>query len=509
MRSLFILIFSLTVLFSSSRAQDTLSVNTRTRVFFSPGENFVSQAYRNPALQYYAHSFSLTELQIGWEQTSADKALLPQLGSKTQNFNFNVSSYISLRANSKTWGNAYYKNGKRNNVQWNETSDFLTVYPYVMADTLGGNLKTEEYYFAGGYAQAGKHFTWGIFANYRALIEYRNRDPRPKNVVSDLKGSVGISARITRRYDVGLAIHAGKYKQTNDVKYYNELGTLTEYHLFGLGTDSRRFYGKNSSVYYNGHRYGASVELFPRAKKGLSAAVEYERFTFEKIISTLNNLPLNELNQDEIKAEVAYMTRTPREQWGLKLNGSYRNRKGTENLFGDPTTGVYPQIGSTEQLSVKRNNLSLSFLYGREYREKQFSWNILPQAEMNTFKMTYLDPARLMKLNDLTGRMNVSLAKSIKKSTFRLDAEGEYRYNTDAELQLTDIDETTRRLLEPVNTVYANLSTDSWASDISLRWDYTLSRGDKGIFIKINWRHDAFKGDLQRETLQAHCGFTF
>lgn len=509
MRSLFILIFSFTVLSLGSQAQDTLPVNTRARIYFSPGENFVSQVYRNPAIQYYAHSFSLTELQIGWEQTGADKALLPQLGSKIQNFNFNVSSYISLRANSKTWGNAYYKNGKRNNVQWNETSDFFTVYPYVMADTSGGNLKNEEYYFAGGYAQAGKHLTWGIFANYRALIEYRNRDPRPRNVVSDLQGSIGISIRATPRYDIGMAIHAGKYKQTNNVKYYNELGTQTEYHLFGLGMDSRRFYGNNSSVYYNGYRYGASLELFPRAKKGLSGAIEYERFYFEKIISTLNNLTLNELNQDEIKAEIAYQVRTSRKHWGVKINGSYQNRKGTENLFGDATTSVYPQIGSVEQLSVKRNNANLSLLYGRENKEKQFTWNILPSAGINTFKMTYLDPARWMELNDLTGRLDISLTKNKKKSTFRLDAGGEYRYNMDADLQITDIDEKTQRLLEPVNTVYTNLSANSWASDISFRWDYALSGGDKSIFIKVKWRHDAFKGDLRQETLQAHCGFTF
>ena len=165
----FILIFCLLFRAFGTWAQDTIPANTRARIYFSPTENFVSQIYRNPAINYYAHTFSISEIQIGWEQQNANKAFLPQLGSENSHFSFHAFSYLPLGENSKTWGNAYFKKGKKEKVEWNETSDYLTVYPYVVADSVGGDMDFEEYYFAGGYAQEHQRFTWGVYANYRAL----------------------------------------------------------------------------------------------------------------------------------------------------------------------------------------------------------------------------------------------------------------------------------------------------------------------------------------------------
>lgn len=75
----FILIFSLLFQTFGTWAQDSIPANTRTRIYFSPTESFVSQIYDNPAINYYAHTFSISELQIGWEQQNANKAFLPQL----------------------------------------------------------------------------------------------------------------------------------------------------------------------------------------------------------------------------------------------------------------------------------------------------------------------------------------------------------------------------------------------------------------------------------------------
>ena len=75
----FILIFSLLFQTFGTWAQDSIPANTRTRIYFSPTESFVSQIYDNPAINYYAHTFSISELQIGWEQQNANKAF--RLGS--------------------------------------------------------------------------------------------------------------------------------------------------------------------------------------------------------------------------------------------------------------------------------------------------------------------------------------------------------------------------------------------------------------------------------------------
>ena len=113
MISRFILVFSLIFQTFGVWAQDSIPVNTRTRTYFSPTENFVSQLYDNPAINYYAHTFSISEIQIGWKQQNANKAILPQLGSEVSNFSFNAFSYMPLKANSKVWGSAYFKGTER------------------------------------------------------------------------------------------------------------------------------------------------------------------------------------------------------------------------------------------------------------------------------------------------------------------------------------------------------------------------------------------------------------
>ena len=324
----FILIFSLVFQIFESRAQDSIPANIRTRIYYSPTENFVSQIYNNPAINYYAHTFSISEIQIGWEQQNANKAFLPQLGSEINQFSFNAFSYLPLGENSKTWGNAYYKKGIRKKVEWNETSDYLIVYPYVVADSIGGDLDFEEYYFAGGFAQKVKRFTWGVYANYRALIEYRKVDPRPKNIVSDLKASIGMSFELNTHYSLGAALHTGKYKQTNEIKFYSELGAAITYNLSGLGMDYVRFRRGATSTFYDGHRYGISLHIFPKNKQGISSSFEYEKFSFEKVISDLNDLPLNTLEQNDLKAEIAYTSFQNKYHWGITTQATHQKRKG-------------------------------------------------------------------------------------------------------------------------------------------------------------------------------------
>jgi hypothetical protein len=37
---------------------------------------------------------------------------------------------------------------------WNENADYDVIYPYVAADSIGGDMKFENYTFSGGYAKS-------------------------------------------------------------------------------------------------------------------------------------------------------------------------------------------------------------------------------------------------------------------------------------------------------------------------------------------------------------------
>lgn len=183
--------------------------------------------------------------------------------------------------------------------------------------------------------------------------------------------------------------------------------------------DYVRFRRGATSLFYDGHRYGASLEIFPRDKQGFSGSFGYERFSFEKLISDLNDLPLNTLNQDEMKAEIAYTSFRNNHQWGIRTRATYQNRQGIESLIGSASTNVYEKTGEAEQLSVKKADLSLSGVYGQT-KGNRFTWYLSPKAGFNSFKMEYIDPARLMKINYLYGGMNLFAAAGYKKSSFQL-----------------------------------------------------------------------------------------
>ena len=171
--------------------RDSLSLLRTIAEYEALPAKWIETVYTNPATRYYQHCTSLTRISLNGVYGTEGAA--------------DVSSWIKLSDRTRLWGNARYTTGKETGVVWNETADFELLYPYVMADSIGGDLSLQEYAFTGGYSGRARKFTWGIEGSYRAALEYRNRDPRPKNIVSDLDFAGGGSVRLDK-YVVGISI---------------------------------------------------------------------------------------------------------------------------------------------------------------------------------------------------------------------------------------------------------------------------------------------------------------
>lgn len=491
----------------TGRAEDSIPPTERIRIYFSPGENFASQIYRNPAINYYFRNITFSELSLGWKHEKANKSLILQKGNGDESLMFNASSYLSLKKNSKVWGKAHFYSGKKKDITYNESSDLDIVYPYISADTLGGNLTYEEYFFAGGYAQDTRKTVWGIYADYRALMEYRRVDPRPKNTTSDLNVSAGITLKTKSRYSGGIALHVRKYKQTNLIKFFSELGGIKIFHSSGLGMDYNRFSGNNTNSYYKGWGYGSSLSLFPKTKQGIFITASYDYFTFEKIISDLNELPLNQLNENNGAIEMGYRFKRENQEWSVKLRGKLLSKEGIENLFGDAASNIYPQIGEAQQFTLQNYHITLETTYGRRSQNKRYQWFILPRLGMNNIEMKYADPHRLIKLCHLSGGVKFRLSAVYKKSIFQFHLEGEYNYTYDSELQLTEIEEK-QKMLYPLQINYSNLSGNGKNGSASIRWDHPVAR-DKGIFISFYYSKHLHANSIHNDGVRIKGGLTF
>ena len=118
--------------------------------------------------------------------------------------------------------------GNRRNVRWNSTADYLLLYPYIVADSVGGDLTTEEYAFGGGYARRIGRFDIALRGDYRAAQEYRQVDPRPHNVVSDFTVRLGAGMELGRSVLI-LDLRGRLYKQNSRISFFNETNTCLLY----------------------------------------------------------------------------------------------------------------------------------------------------------------------------------------------------------------------------------------------------------------------------------------
>lgn len=475
-----ILLFSSFVFIKAAVAQET--VLQRVAEHLSPFTSFTPQASENPALQYYLHQSGRTELSLSGNYRNDKKTRILQEGDGKQGFRFDAQSWNKLNACSRVWGQASYQNSQTFNIRWNETSDFQIVYPYVMADTLGGDLKSETYSFQGGYAREHRSFVWGAELNYRANMEYRKKDPRPRNIVSDLNGRIGMALKIKGNYTLGTSVKARKYKQTNQVKFFSELGVYKVYHMSGLGMDYVRFSGTNNNTYYKGNAYSGSLELYPRLKTGFSTSIAYTHFSFEKILSDLNNLPLNKVTENRICGEVSWR-HTRREQlWGIRLTGETTKRKGTENLFGDATSGAYKQIGSAQQYSCQQLFSQLLFLYENK-RFSRFNWSISPYAGYHQIESKYLSPARRLKSEVFNTGVGLYTTHIFRNCFLHFTLKGTCVQSLHPELVLKNED-AEKKITEMLYDNYDVLSAHQTVLYFDVRFDYSGRLTNKTLFIK-------------------------
>jgi hypothetical protein len=401
-KTLFNILFTLAPV-SALAAGDSINVVDRTVEAMRTSHTFFEQSYDNPAIKQWMLPVSHNTLALSYTNDHQTEAVDQQLGNGSDIAAFNADAYIK-NGSSTIWGSAFYNNGKQHNIMCNETSDAALIYPYFTTDEIGGCLNVERYYFAGGFADRHGRIAWGGTLSYLAGLYYRNVDPRPRNVTGSLDASLGIAYNTFGDYFAGVSVNFRKYKQSNDIEFVSEMGKSIIYHATGLGTQYNRFAGTGDNAYYNGYRYGATVNLYPESGSGFIASVGLSRFTFKKILTDLNRLPLNSVWHNALNAQAGYAHRAGNHTAQVAVDYDVYRRHGKENIFGDASTSIYPQIGYLEMYADNYYAFALSGLY--EYRDaRNRLLSVSPRVGYSHDRQVYADPRRDLLLN----RVNASL----------------------------------------------------------------------------------------------------
>lgn len=485
------------------------TVLERSLVNSSAVENEVfSLVYDNPAMKFQWHAATLTELYVGGEYQKEDLPTLVQEGDGLRFGTVNVSSYICNKKN-RLWGQAYYKNGERLGRCWNETSDYKLLYPYVMGDTIGGNLKSEQYFFAGGYARNIGKYLIGIEGSYKAMIEYRNADPRPKNLTGDLNARLGAARYLGKKFLLGMGVYARKYKQTNDLVFYDELGVPNIFHFTGLGTDYYRFRGAKGESFYKGHAFGGSIDLLPATNAGVSAAIHYDNFQFDKVISTLNELPMASVKEDYMRGEIAWKKqKIDGWQWGTKGIIGYTRRVGTENLFGASTGNIYPLVSSQKKYMNEIYKGEISGVL--EYTSvKGLRAAFLPQLGYIDIHTSYNAPYRKMQVGMIQPGFRFRMAYPYHKWLFSGETGVEFRCNVSSSLDIAQgVREGEEYLNHPTLSNYEALKVNKTGGHIQLRANYSWNK-KYGLYLAAQYHYQKDRRSSESQYVNGQIGFMF
>ncbi len=363
-----------------------------------------SLSYANPALMLRRSSVSLGSVAAGYALEHQNKALVAGKGKGDTRGEFDARAYI-VSGSSSLWGHAGYSFGKLRDLQWCETADYDRVFPYVSADESGGPLKHENYSFSGGYASESGRWSYGASLAYDAGLYYRDTDPRPRDVTGNLRLSGGAAYAISSGYLAGVSVKGERYTQSCDITFQSEVGELEIDHLTGLGTHYVRFDGAGKTTDYKGYTYGGGLFLFPLSG-GIFGSVVASRMTMDVIIRDLNKLPMAGLWENRVDMQAGYRSSYGRDSWSVSGYLSASRRHGTENIFGDASASVYPQIASLEMFADNRMSASLRGLYQRRAGR---GWLALsPEVGYSHVRQVYAQPFRWAEVNML----NLSLSMS-------------------------------------------------------------------------------------------------
>ena len=263
------------------------------------------------------------------------QSAMPVAGVQDGGFSVQAQSVFDINDVSRVFGEAGYTWGQTEGNRWVENADYGLLYPYLTCDTVGGGMRSEQYWFRGGYRMAKHHIIWHLALQYRALQSYRCIDPRPKNKVADLRidGSVGY---IGDRYACSLLGQVGRYKQNNTISFYSEAGNSIIYHLVQTNEDYARFAGDFTSSYYHGITAGAQAMLQPRLR-GWLAGVDYHYLSVTKELNSSTFTPIAWLRTHDIGAQLGYAA----PDWRVSLQADYILRTGTQYYYGNVAGNYY------------------------------------------------------------------------------------------------------------------------------------------------------------------------
>lgn len=352
--------------------------------------------------------------EAGLRLRQEDDALYPAEGKGLIQGEFRARARHRLDSLRRVEGNVSYERGVKRAVCWNASSDWGLLAPYVTVDTAGGDLQKEQYRFYARYAARTGRFFYGMAAAYRALQEYRNVDPRPRNIVADLQVHAD-GGLLTPGYALSLEAGYRRYNQQNDIEFRDPLGNnTTVIHDLGFGRWSERFSGARSSVSvrFKGHGLSALARWEPRNGQGWTAASQYGILLIDRHLPEQNETPVSRLVRQEARLSGGW--KGP--DRFLRGDLSFRIKEGTEYIVDQ--TSAFGTLGGLPL--YRETALDASLTGFRQWTRADAAWFLEPELRFLSLRSESLYPGAGLSFRRAMARLSGETAFRRGNWSFRL-----------------------------------------------------------------------------------------
>lgn len=327
--------FSLGLFFA--KAQDSIRLFSIIKNQYDVERDLKQPFYYNPANRLDYSNLSFTEFKIDYHQDKKNN-YRQQYGSGSDGLGISVNSFKKLKANRSIWGSASYQNQTLKSIKWNETLDYDRVAPYVIADSVGGDLKLERYQFSGGISQQINRWTFGLEAAYLAQLGYRDRDPRVQNTTSDLSINLGVNYQFYKNFEVAVFAQLNKYTQNTSVSFVSELGQPLTYQMTGFGYSNYFFNSSGPKAIYEEYGYKIGGQIINKKSKDFYLQASLGQSNNVKSISPTNTYyDASDLESKKYELEAAKFFTLNHHKLGLIVNYNAIIKTGTEYGYTNNT----------------------------------------------------------------------------------------------------------------------------------------------------------------------------
>ncbi len=461
---------------------------------------FYKAYFQNPATMPKWGKYRFSTVQATYERSDKE-AYAQQYPEGYTAFSAKATSFFPYDSTRTLWGNASYKNQELRKVRWNESVDSDLLYPYFTADAVGGDLHSEQYAFMGGFAKQWQQLHWGISLDYQAELASRNKDPRPKNITSNLQLRSGFMWRVGE-WQAGIYASFQKYTQSNELKFFNELGSPSVYHLNGLGYYNHLLKGNKLRAFYEGYGYGSGLNI--SRKNNLFLSANYQQLAIEKYMTEDNGVIAVTLTNRTLYTELTKLFRKNTYLYGFKGHYSLQTKSGVEPILSGRNSNWTEVVAKNENYTLKKEHYQFAMLF---CNNSDLQYHIAPYVGYETHREDYT----LVRSFQRFDYMNIGIKMSVvaplgEKSIgvaglhyqYRNMLKGNYLLRNDSEVSLSEM------LLHNARF----LASDEQVFQAHLQYHHPLS-SSLSYFVGLNTQIGVFTLQKTNTFHQLSVGLTF